>query len=73
MKDVTRQFDLAYRKDGPQCPYCGYVESPDEAHFFDEDTTDLTCNSCGKDYAVSVHHMGFRWSTRRMEFDNDRR
>jgi len=55
--------DLQFRFDGPKCPHCGYVQRPDDAHYFDEDTTSLSCNSCGKDFAVYVQHMGFRWST----------
>lgn len=54
---------LSFRDDGPKCPHCGFVQRPDEAHFFDEDWCDATCSSCGKDYRVHVHHMGFRWST----------
>lgn len=59
--------DLRYRSDGPMCPYCGYVERDHEPHHFDEDWNDYCCNSCGKDYHVHVHHMGFRWSTAKIE------
>jgi hypothetical protein len=61
--DAKPELDLDYRNDGPQCPYCGEITRPDEAHFYDEDLSDLTCEHCHEEFAVAAHHMGWKWST----------
>lgn len=47
---------------GPVCPECGEVtEANDESGLFSEDTTETTCDHCGKEFRVSVH-ISYTWS-----------
>jgi len=50
---MTKTF---YNTDGPQCPYCGNVETPDEQFYYDPDTTTIQCGNCEKVYRVEVQH-----------------
>ena len=51
---------------GPICPHCEYEQYADEGFYFDEDLIDLCCNSCGKDFRVSVNVL-WSWNTRKDE------
>lgn len=55
-----------YSTDGPTCPHCGNVETPDEGFYYDEDTTELDCGECSRRYAVSVFNST-SWTTRAEE------
>ena len=44
-----------YSTRGPICPHCGYTETPDEAFYFDEDTTQIECMRCEATYSVRVY------------------
>jgi hypothetical protein len=43
-------------KDGPTCPYCNALITPDEAFYYSEDYTKQQCYECNKTYSVSVFH-----------------
>lgn len=46
---------------GPVCPHCGHWHQPDEAFFFDEDTTEMRCYSCDETFNMSVLKT-FTWT-----------
>ncbi len=50
---------------GPICPHCGTKFTPDEAHYFDEDLTELDCGYCLRSFRVSVHHR-ITWTTSKL-------
>lgn len=52
----------SYSTDGPKCPHCENVITPDEAHYFDENRyTQDECGQCGKKFNVEVHtHVSWR-------------
>lgn len=51
-----------YSSEGPECPYCGFVFTPDEGHYFDENRyTEDTCPECEKKFKVEVFHR-VTWS-----------
>lgn len=55
--------------DNPTCPHCGYVETDTyDMNHSDGAETEMTCNSCGKDYEVMANVM-IRWSSRKMYGD----
>lgn len=42
---------------GPECPYCGFVFTPDDAIYYDRyKYTEETCPECGKQFKVKVDH-----------------
>jgi len=47
-------IESTYSTCGPECPYCGNKNAPDERHYFDEDTTELDCQKCEKTFRVDV-------------------
>jgi transposase-like protein len=46
-----------YSTDGPECPYCGHQHQPSEdpAHYYNEGNDSSTCESCDKDFEMSIH------------------
>lgn len=44
-----------YRKDGPQCPYCGHVHDHDGGYFYDDRLTVFQCECCDEMVGVSVY------------------
>lgn len=56
-------FDLEYRSDGPQCPYCGHVHRPDEPFYYDEASTEMHCDRCEKRFTLECIDTGWRWTT----------
>jgi transcription elongation factor Elf1 len=61
--------DECYSRVGPTCPYCGHTETPDDAFYYDEDTTELECGECGQTYDVQVYHST-SWTSSKRETDN---
>ena len=47
---------------GPKCPHCGHRQETDESFYYDEDTTELWCNSCGKEFQVRIS-VTWYWDT----------
>jgi len=46
-----------YSHEGPTCPYCGHVMTPDEGYFHDEHRyTEQECPECEKAYSVEVNN-----------------
>ena len=66
MAPVDGRPERLWNDEGPACPFCGHVETPDEGYYFDEATTNLSCGDCGKDYGVEIFHST-SWTTRRLE------
>lgn len=57
MTGYTTQDKETYSTDGPKCPHCGHVATPDEAYFFDAGRyTEDTCGECSQPFTVQVHH-----------------
>lgn len=61
MTDWTPQTET-FSTDGPTCPHCGRVYTPDEPHYFDErGYTQETCDECERPFKVEVQHS-VSWS-----------
>jgi hypothetical protein len=45
-----------YSTDGPICPYCGTLCTPDESWFYDEMHTQFECDSCGKASDMRIYN-----------------
>ena len=48
------------REDCVVCPYCGHIHEDSWEFFgpgfeYDDDTTEIGCHSCGKDFHVRLH------------------
>lgn len=61
--------DSAISSDGPECPHCGSITTPDEGWWYDESrcgsSGPIECGSCDKEFTVSVH-ASFHWTTRQV-------
>lgn len=46
-----------YSTDGPECPYCGHQHKPSEdpSHYYNESNDTSTCESCDKDFTMSIY------------------
>lgn len=57
MTGYTTQDGETYSTDGPKCPHCGHVQTPDEAFYFDGRRYEKdTCGNCDRPYLVEVEH-----------------
>ena len=46
-----------YSTNGPTCPYCGRMFTPDEGFYYDAARyREQDCDECGKTFSVEVHH-----------------
>jgi hypothetical protein len=45
-----------YSTEGPICPYCACGITPDDPFFYDDLSTELECEECGKTFAMEVQH-----------------
>lgn len=46
-----------YSTDGPTCPHCGFVFTPDDGIYYDERRyTEDECPECEKKFKVEVFH-----------------
>lgn len=46
-----------YSHKGPECPYCGFTLTPDEAIYYDVNKyTEETCPKCSHTFDVEVYH-----------------
>jgi transposase-like protein len=48
--------DYRFNDAGPECPYCGHTETPDEPSYFRPELQDQECGDCGKTYEVEAEH-----------------
>lgn len=55
-----------YNRDGPECPYCGHVETIDEAFYYDETGFDIECGNCAKHYQCAPH-SSWSWTSNAKE------
>jgi len=56
-----------WSKDGPVCPYCGYVCDPaDSDGLAYEDANEYYCDNCCESFSLSVN-ISFTWTTRKVE------
>lgn len=53
---------------GPKCPHCGYVQTPDENFYFNQDGYDLDCADCGGWFEVRPE-IAVSWATRAKTFE----
>lgn len=53
---------MRHSSSGPVCPYCEHEDMPDESFYYDEDTTELDCGSCGLTYGVRIYRST-SWTT----------
>ena len=44
-----------WNSDGPECPHCGYVMTPDEGSYFDGDGHTEECGDCEKSFYWTYH------------------
>lgn len=51
-----------YSTKGPICPHCSYQHRADEPFFFDEDMTEMECQSCDTVFGVRVY-TSTSWTT----------
>ena len=52
-----------YSDEGPMCPHCGTLYTPDEPFFYDEMRfTRMDCDECGNVFAVEVY-TSTSWTT----------
>lgn len=58
-----------YSTEGPECPHCGHQHQPSEdpAHYYNESSDTSTCESCEKDFKMSVY-VSHSWTCE--PFDN---
>lgn len=58
----------AISSEGPECPHCGAVTTPDEGWWYSETDCSgpIECGACEKQFSVSVH-ASFHWTTRKCE------
>ncbi|MBC7168765.1 hypothetical protein [Phenylobacterium sp.] len=59
-----------YETDGPRCPYCGFLHTPDEPFYYDEDTTTLECGKCDREFAMRVY-TSTSWSCEPLQEASD--
>lgn len=43
-----------YETDGPRCPYCQHLHTPDDELYFDEMRTELECGRCERVFEVDI-------------------
>ncbi len=55
-----------YESAGPRCPYCDWLHSPDEPFYWDEDTSEMECERCDKEFDLQVHTTTC-WTSHRKE------
>ena len=60
-----------YQELGPRCPYCNHSHYPDEPFYWDEDTTEMECEHCGKEFGLQVH-TSTSWSSFTKDAPHDR-
>lgn len=48
--------DSTYSIHGPECPYCGHTQQPDDPGFYNDNYDTDECPKCEKSYSVSVYH-----------------
>lgn len=71
MADWIPQADT-YSTEGPTCPHCGRVYTPDESHYFDESGyTQDECDGCGKPFTVAVC-ISTSWTCEVIDTDSSR-
>lgn len=53
-------------KDGPSCPYCGRINKASDSGgmLYTEDADQYKCESCEKNFTVSVR-ISYAWTARR--------
>lgn len=44
-----------YSTFGPICPHCGHAHQADEPFYFDESSTQFTCEYCDRDFSCRVY------------------
>jgi predicted RNA-binding Zn-ribbon protein involved in translation (DUF1610 family) len=53
---MTKKSAPTYNGDGPECPSCGHVITPDEGHYYDPGQyTEDECPECGTKFTVEVN------------------
>lgn len=52
-----------YSTTGPICPHCEHQHRADEPFYFDEETTDMECEHCDKQFDVMVY-TSTSWTTK---------
>lgn len=67
---VTKQVKRAYSTQGPVCPFCERMFTPDENYYFDENGYDLDCDECGGVFHVRPD-ASWSWSSRAKTFEDD--
>lgn len=55
-----------FSPDGPICPHCGWLCTPDEAFYYNETGYDLECGECEKKFNVQPN-CRWTWFTRPVE------
>ena len=54
---MTKNAPRSYSLDGPKCPKCGFIFTPDEGYYYDNNRyTSDKCQECGTKFSVEVHH-----------------
>lgn len=59
-----------YSTIGPQCPYCGAVETADDPGYYAPDYDRDICMGCGKEFAVE-HSVTHSWVCEEIENDDE--
>ena len=62
--------DYTYNQDGIECPYCNYVNKPDDASDYDEDTNAQWCGSCDKEFTTSCF-VTHSWTSEPIDREDD--
>jgi len=58
-----------YEMTGPKCPYCGYLERPEDGHLYDENLSEHQCGSCEKTFDMRVYNSTSGTCTARPDAD----
>ena len=67
---MAKQVKRAYSNDGPVCPFCHQLITPDENFYFNEYGYDLDCDGCGGVFHVRPD-CTWSWSSRAKTFEDD--
>lgn len=64
---VTIYHNWTYSSEGPTCPYCTRIITPDDGSYYDEHRLrKLTCGGCGRDFDVAVN-IHATWRTKKLD------
>ena len=71
LKEMSNMdYKEEWSDEGAVCPYCGYLNSPDDGDYelYDDGLDEWTCGTCGKKFKMRLY-VRYSWETSTLDED----